>query len=97
MRLGKVGRGDANIPGIPTNQDALHNRADDGLLSFHEFVLACVRDDCHFSPENGSQVAALVDAFNVLLAFCKFWRGREAFAKLKVGSKRCDPDVVGVD
>ena len=42
-------------------------------------------------------MAALVDAFNVLLAFCEFWRGREAFAKLKVGSKRCDPDVVGVD
>ena len=50
MRLGKVGSGDANIPGIPTDQDALHNRADDGLLSLHKVVLARVRDDRHFSP-----------------------------------------------
>ena len=42
-------------------------------------------------------MAALVDAFNVLLAFCELWRGREALAELKVGRERCDPDVVSVD
>ncbi len=50
VRLGKIGSRDANIPGVPTDQDALHNRADDGLLSLHEVVLTRVRDDRHFSP-----------------------------------------------
>ena len=49
MGLGEVGRGDANILGIPPDQNALHDRADNGLLSLHEVVLTRVRDDRLFS------------------------------------------------
>ena len=49
MGLGEVGRGDANVPGIPPDQNALHDRADNGLLSLHEVALARVRDDRQFS------------------------------------------------
>ena len=55
MGLGEVGRGDANIPGIPPDQNALHNRADDGLLSLHEVALARVRDEAIFPHKMGSK------------------------------------------